>query len=101
MSPQKGIVQALRELVLETSPYLQEQVKWRNATYTRKGNVCWIIIYKDHTDFGFFRGTELKDPKKLLEGTGKGLRHVKLWAPEDVKPADLKPLIENAIAIDG
>lgn len=100
-SPQKEAVQQLRELVLETGQDLKEQVKWRNPTYTRKGNVCWIIVYQDHTDFGFFRGTELRDPKKLLEGTGRGLRHVKIWKPEDVKPADLRPLLKNALDLDG
>lgn len=100
-SPQKEIVQALRKLVLETGPVLEEKVKWRNPTYTRKGNVSWLIVYKDHVDLGFFRGTDLPDPKKLLEGTGKGLRHVKIHSLEDVKPKDLKPLIKAAIALDG
>lgn len=100
-SPQKETVQALRELVLETGSDLKEQVKWRNPTYTRKDNVCWIILYKDHADFGFFKGTSLSDPHKVLEGTGKRLRHVKIRAVEEIKPEVLRPLIREALALDG
>ncbi len=99
-SPQKEIAQKLRELVLETDPGLKEQVKWRNPTYTRKGTVCWIILYKDHTDFGFFKGTSLSDPHKLLEGSGKGLRHVKIRAAVEVKADVLRPMIREAIRLD-
>ncbi len=98
--PRKEIVQALRRLVLETGSDLDETVKWRNPTYTRKGNVGWLIIYRDHVDLGFFHGTDLPDPKKLLEGTGKGLRHVKIRDVKDIRPSDLKPLLRAAIALD-
>ncbi len=99
--PQKEIAQRLRELVLDTDPELKEQFKWRNPTYTRKGNVCWIIFYKDHTDFGFSKGTSLSDPHRVLEGTGKGLRHVKIRALGDIKSDVLRPMIREAIRLDG
>ncbi|MGB9436225.1 MAG: hypothetical protein WBQ89_28505, partial [Candidatus Acidiferrum sp.] len=46
--------------------------------------------------FGFLRGTSLPDPAKLLEGTGKHLRHVKLRAIEDLRKPALKKLIRAA-----
>lgn len=100
-SEQRAIVRSLRTLILETGPDLEEKVKWRNPTYTRKGNVAWLILYQDHVDLGFFKGTSMKDPKKLLEGSGKGLRHVKIREKADIKPADFKALIQEAIALDG
>lgn len=33
----------------------------------------------------FMRGTDLEDPDGLLEGTGKNIRHVKLYSPEQAK----------------
>lgn len=99
-SPQRETVQALRTFIRENSPELKEQIKWGNPCYTLKGNVCWILAYGDHTDFGFFRGTSLDDPRGLLEGTGKGLRHVKIWKPEDVRPDNLVPLLRQAVALD-
>lgn len=99
-SPQRESVQALRRFLRENAPELKEGIKWGNPCYTLKGNVCWILAYDDHVDFGFFHGTSLDDPKGLLEGTGKGLRHVKIWKPEDVRPADLVPLLRQAVALD-
>lgn len=45
---------------------------------------------------GFFRGAELADPKGLLEGTGKFMRHVKLRPGRDVDAVALTKLIETA-----
>ena len=45
---------------------------------------------------GFFRGAELADPKGLLEGTGKFMRHVKLRPGQQVDDAALKGLIHAA-----
>src|SRR5689334_11867017 len=38
----------------------------------------YVGVYKAHTNVGFFYGAELADPARLLEGTGKRGRHVKL-----------------------
>ena len=45
---------------------------------------------------GFFRGAEIADPRGLLEGTGKFMRHVKLAPERDADEAALKSLIETA-----
>ncbi len=38
----------------------------------------YVAAYRDHVNVGFYFGTSLKDPARLLEGTGKRGRHVKL-----------------------
>jgi hypothetical protein len=37
-------------------------------------------VYSDteYVQFGFFRGSSLKDPRGLLEGTGQYVRHIKV-----------------------
>ena len=45
----------------------------------------------------FWRGTELQDPKSLLEGTGKKLRHVKIKAMSEIDDAYIKKLLEESI----
>lgn len=50
--------------------------------------------------FGFLRGTSLPDPAKLLEGTGKNLRHVKLRSMEDLGKPTLKKLIQAAARLN-
>ncbi|HEY7588681.1 MAG TPA: DUF1801 domain-containing protein [Thermoplasmata archaeon] len=98
---QRPIVEALRDFILSGAPHLEEKVKWGNPTYIGKTNVCWILAYRDHVDFGFFRGAVLPDPQGVLEGTGKGLRHVKIYTIEDVKRKPLKPLMTAALRLDG
>jgi len=44
---------------------------------------------KNHVNVGFFLGALLKDPARLLEGTGKRGRHVKLWPERQVNSAAL------------
>jgi len=98
---QQPIVEDLRDFVFASAPHLMEKLKWGNPTYIGKSNVCWIISYRDHVDFGFFRGTELPDPKGILEGTGKGLRHVKIYRRDDIPERPLRPLLVAALKLDG
>ena len=56
-----------------------------------------IIPSKGGVGLGFYRGADLPDPKRLLEGTGKVHRHVKLRKPADLKRAGLGPLLKAAI----
>lgn len=57
---------------------------------------AYVNAFKDHVNLGFFRGAELEDPTGLLEGTGKYMRHVKLWPDSEIDSAALKKLIESA-----
>jgi hypothetical protein len=57
---------------------------------------AYVNAFKAHVNVGFFRGAEIADPKHLLEGTGKFMRHVKLRNEGDVEAAALMELIETA-----
>jgi len=48
---------------------------------------AYVNAFKAHVNVGFFLGAELPDPARLLNGTGKRMRHVKLvpGAPLDSK----------------
>lgn len=56
----------------------------------------YVNAFKDHVDVGFFFGALLEDPARLLEGTGKRGRHVKLRPGREVDSAALAQLIETA-----
>src|SRR6266480_3329383 len=56
----------------------------------------YVNAFKAHVNVGFFRGAEIADPEGLLEGTGKFMRHVKLWPEFNVNAAALMTLIETA-----
>ncbi|MDP9099585.1 MAG: DUF1801 domain-containing protein [Verrucomicrobiota bacterium] len=59
---------------------------------------AYVNAFKAHVNVGFFRGAEIADPKGLLEGTGKFMRHVKLSPERDIDAAALTQLIETAYA---
>ncbi len=56
----------------------------------------YVNVFKAHVNVGFFTGALLPDPKSLLEGTGKRMRHVKLRPGEELDQQALGDLIESA-----
>lgn len=57
---------------------------------------AYVNAFTAHVNIGFFRGAEIADPKSLLEGTGRFMRHLKLRTGEDVDVNALKELIQTA-----
>jgi Domain of unknown function (DU1801) len=56
--------------------------------------ICYIAPQKKgYLNFGFFFGAGLSDPRNLLVGEGKRLRHVKIWNLEEAKNPALAKLI--------
>lgn len=57
---------------------------------------AYVNAFKEHVNVGFFRGAEIADPERLLVGTGKYMRHVKLRPDRPVDASALVQLIEIA-----
>jgi hypothetical protein len=58
----------------------------------------YVNAFRDHVNVGFFFGALLKDPGRLLEGTGKRGRHVKLRPGREVDATALAELVDAAYA---
>jgi hypothetical protein len=56
----------------------------------------YVAAYRDHVNVGFFFGALLSDPARLLEGTGKRGRHVKLRPGREVDAEALAGLVDTA-----
>ncbi len=56
----------------------------------------YVNAFTAHVNVGFFRGAEIADPARLLQGTGKFMRHVKLTPESDVDASALTQLIATA-----
>ena len=56
----------------------------------------YVNVFNAHVNVGFFRGAELADPERLLQGSGKFMRHVKLGPGTAANAAALRGLIEAA-----
>jgi Domain of unknown function (DU1801) len=61
--------------------------------------VACLYVIGDHVNLGFFRGAELDDSNGLLEGTGKGMRHVKIRIPGDIKRRELAIILKQAAGL--
>ncbi|MGB2668960.1 MAG: DUF1801 domain-containing protein [Candidatus Acidiferrum sp.] len=97
----EDVAQGLRRLMKKIVPGIKESVNpWKVPTFESNGPMCFFMIAKNHVTFGFLRGTSLPDPAKLLEGTGKNLRHVKLPTPDHLRKPALKKLIQAAARLN-
>ena len=75
----RAIISALRRFVKRVAPELAETVKWGNGCWVgERGPVAYVYSATGYVQFGFFHGSALKDPKGLLEGEGKYVRHAKV-----------------------
>lgn len=58
---------------------------------------CMLPIYTNHLNLGFNKGTLLKDPYKLLTGTGNLIRHIDVKDASDYRNPKVEALILEAI----
>jgi len=97
-----GVVRELRALVLGEAPdAVVESIKWGHPNYETDGNICYISAYSQHVNLGFFRGVDLEDPDGLLDGSGKKLRHVKVWPEKRPPEQPLRTLVLQAFQLGG
>jgi hypothetical protein len=96
-SRNQAVIRALRKFVKRVAPQLQESVKWGNGCWVQENvPVAYVYSAPDHVQFGFFRGSALKDPKGLLRGEGKFVRHVKVRKRTDIDEKDFGTLLRQA-----
>jgi len=94
-----------RELITRLVPEAGEKVHpgWRTISFSldgkMSGQVCSIGPHKKYVNLYFMSGISLDDPKGLLEGTGKNMRHVKITDAKELNSAALKALIKAAIKL--
>lgn len=98
----KEVDRGLRNLVKKVVPGTEETVNaWGLATFEKGQPFCCYMVGKHHVTCCFHYGTALADPHKLLEGTGKNLRHVKLFTAEDLEKRGLPELLRVAARLKG
>jgi hypothetical protein len=83
----------LRSLVLEEAPVSNEFIDAAdNAVAISYGLTdrpsdafCQITVHSGWVELGFHRGSQLPDPDGLLEGTGRGIRHLRMASLDDLR----------------
>jgi len=100
----RDVAMAARALLAEALPgaeeTLDESAKLLGYGYGPgyKGVVCTLLLSKTGVKLGIARGSELPDPKQLMQGSGKVHRHVQLRTTVDLEQPGLKPLLKAALA---
>jgi len=99
------IARSLRTLILRVDPGAVEVVRLGdNAASFGLGPkkmseaYAYIMPKTGYVNLGFYNGAALADPAGLIEGTGKRLRHVKVYSTEDADRPEIRRLIETARA---
>jgi hypothetical protein len=93
------IIRALRRFVKRVQPQLSEAVKWGNGCWvTDNGPVAYVYSATGYVQFGFFHGSSLKDPRGLLEGKGRYVRHAKVREASAIDELAFAALLRQAAA---
>ncbi|MYG91116.1 MAG: DUF1801 domain-containing protein [Chloroflexi bacterium] len=92
---------ALRD-ALGANPKISETTKWSYPAWVyagKRGNMCSIMGATGYVRLQFFRGAELPDAESLMEGTGKGMRHLKVWCDREFPAKAIQGLVADAVAL--
>lgn len=93
----------LRNFILKQCPNSNELLYHTHAltslySVSQKMNdgFCMIVIYTNHINLAFNKGTVITDPNKLLQGTGKWMRHIPIKSESDYNNPAVIELIKSA-----
>ncbi len=78
------LVQTLRQHMLAMDASVSEEVKYGGLLFGTGKPFCGVFAYTNHVSLEFGAGASLADPHKMLEGSGKLRRHIKLTALQDI-----------------
>jgi hypothetical protein len=59
--------------------------------------ICTIIPSKKGIKLGFYKGSELPDPEKILTGSGKVHRYVEIHSENDPENSSIQALLKEAL----
>lgn len=102
----REIALSLRALILDVFPQAVEQIDPKSGIIaygfdrTYKGLVCAIAPHAKHVNLMFSKGKQLPDPNKILAGTGKSARHIKIRSEEETLNPSLRIILEAAVRLD-
>jgi hypothetical protein len=90
------LVSALRQAVLDGGPGVTEAVKYGGLLFSGPQAFCGIFSYAAHVSLEFGQGAAMADPAGVLEGAGKGRRHIKFRGMNDLQRCDLAAYLRQA-----
>ena len=96
----KGIIETLRSVSKANMPDTYEFVYHNALNYKLSASpgtwVCYISAQRNYVRLGFYFGANLYDPRRLLEGNGKRMRHIKVRTVMEAGSDELVELIRQS-----
>ena len=93
----------LRALIKQAEPAVVEEWKWRGVpVWSRDGLICTGETYKNVVKLTFFKGAQMRDPKKLFNSSleGRARRAIDFHEGDKVDKSAFKALIREAVALN-
>src|SRR4029453_13723199 len=91
-------MRALEAAVLGAGPELQQVVKWGNLVFSTRGAHAFAIVpHKSQAHLQVFRGASLEQRFPQLEGSGRGLRHLKFRYGQPIDQELVRPGGQGAL----
>ena len=91
-SPQKEILQKVREIFIRALPNCKEKSAWGVIAFEE--GKFYIAAMKNRVHVGFSINGLDKEEIGLFEGSGKTMRHIKIHSLEDIDEIKLVKLIK-------
>ena len=91
-TPQREILQNVREIFLKTLPQCEEKKMWGVVAFA--GGKFYIAAMKNRVHVGFAINGLNKEEIGLFEGSGKTMRHIKIHSLEEIDEKQLVKLIK-------
>ena len=91
-SPQKEIIIKVRKIFQKTLPTSEEKMRWGVITYS--DGKFYIAAMKNRVHVGFAISGLSKDEISLFEGSGKTMRHIKIYSLDEIDKERLTKLIK-------
>lgn len=104
---ERSVAYRIRDAVRDAvggNPNISETTKWSYPAWVhagKRGNMCSIMGAKGYVRLQFFRGVEVPDAESRMEGTGKGMRHLKVWCDQEFPTEEIVGLVRDAVALHG
>ncbi len=92
-----NILKELREIVFKLSPEVNEKIMYSGIMFSLDDDFGSVFVGKNHASFEFGSGYQFDDPKKLLDGTGKFRRHLKIKSLTDIKGKEVDFFVTQAV----
>ena len=88
----------MRKIVFDTYPNTEEKIMYGGILFSLNSeDFSGLFVRKHHISFEFGNGFKMQDPNKVLEGSGKFRRHLKIRTQADIENKEVAFFVQQAV----